>query len=310
MADNLVVAKKEYTQQLIESITPSIYSGITSIYDACKEKDSPFKCFQKKLCDIPLWNQNIITAEHDRIVKESKLEWLDMLIEAIFICNIKILSSIKSTPSTINVKIPDSKTFIHECYIQVARLYYIQPKTIIQEAQKNIELIHKAIDKAILHVIPQKEVIETCLKEPEQEGEGEQKEEDSDSDSGSDSESDKEDTEGKEIDAKSDGSLSETEVANDVFMNPPEEPVKPVETESMDINLHGSHQEPDVSNEQNNDDLSLNETGDIDRSATPTPYREPANLGVTSGSDLKDSLNDKPQQDEYFFSDSSSDDGN
>lgn len=321
MADNLVVAKNAYTQQLTESISPSIYNGIISIFEKCKDRDTPYKCFQKKLCDIPLWNQNIISAEHDRIIKESKLEWLDMLIEAIFICNIKILSSIKSTPNTINIKLPDSKTFIHQCYIQVGRSYYMQPKTIIQESVKNIDLIKNAINKTILHIIPHKDVIESCLKQPDESQEiHEENIEESvkNIECKDNPESDSENDNRDNSDTRS--NVSESKVTEDVFMNPPDVDAdndtfvdKPHDENKHENSLNdnrdgdgaGDNKEPEQHNSggifTNDNDLHV-ELNDSE------PVKEPINLDVTSGDNLETSLDPpKKEEDAFFFSDSDSD---
>lgn len=260
MSDNLVIAKKEYTEQLLNSISPAIYAGFLSIFDKCRETDSPYKCFQKKLCDIPIWNQNIIETEHNRIIKHSKLEWLDMLIEAIFIVNVKILSSIKPTQKTLNIQLPDSKKFIHECYIHAAREYYVKPKTITMSHSDNIELIKVAINKTIIYLVPQKEVIESVLKAEPEEQVGESKYEntgasDTDEDNQSNlSLSDQESITGEDLlmDPKNIEATSEAgeEFAPETAMKPVSEPALTPENpeqetiKSIEMNETPQEQEP------------------------------------------------------------------
>jgi hypothetical protein len=305
MSDNLVVAKTEYTQQLIESISPPIYRAILTIFEKCKGREEVYKCFQKKLCDIPLWNQNIISDEHQRIVKESKLEWLDILIEAIFICNIKILSSINSTPSTINIKIPESKAFIHDCYIQVARSYYMQPKIITQNSLKNIELIKNSIIKALLHAIPQKDVIESCLK---------QQIEDSNNvvpDTADNESEDTDNIENEEEDNNEDSKSLVTE--DDIFMKPPNNDIsQPTDLETQDDEvIQEDYQNNNEINTDRQNELKENEIEESNKMIEndELKYREKnmsdsINVDVLSGDNLEKSLDPPKKEDAFFFSDS------
>ena len=76
----LAEAKKEYTSQLINTITPEIYVGIKSMYKAayefCKktqEKDVLVK-FQAILAKTPSWNVEKVNNEFSRIEQFSKCE--------------------------------------------------------------------------------------------------------------------------------------------------------------------------------------------------------------------------------------------
>lgn len=166
----IIEAKNQYTTQLIDTIAPFIFSGLRSIYTKCES----LKQFQEELCHIPKWNQLIIDNEYDRVIKYSKCDWLDKLVESVFVCNVKILSAIN--PNTTNVfklKIPDTKSFIHACYIESARNLYTDPYLISDEQEhypnKNMKecigTIGKSIEKTIYHFIPKQEIIEQCLNE-------------------------------------------------------------------------------------------------------------------------------------------------
>ena len=97
----LVEAKKEYTNQLLQILKPRIYEGFKSMYDDTvsilgkeyieynTQSSSVIKSFQKALRDIPLWNQEMINREYDRILNSSKCDYFEDLIETVFITNIK-----------------------------------------------------------------------------------------------------------------------------------------------------------------------------------------------------------------------------
>ena len=101
----LVEAKKEYTNQLQQILAPRLYEGLKSIYDDLLialsnemiennvQNSSAIKTFQRSLKEIPLWNQDMIKNEYNRIEKLSKCDYFEKLLEAVFVTNTKILSS-------------------------------------------------------------------------------------------------------------------------------------------------------------------------------------------------------------------------
>ena len=132
----LVDAKTEYTKQLVSIISPFIYNGIKKIYfeakEDCFERDvitDTLRIFQKKLSEIPKWNQEIIDTECSDIISESKCDWLEDLIMAVFVSHTRILTSINFNKSKnkVNLKIPKVDHFIHQCYIEVARCFWKNP---------------------------------------------------------------------------------------------------------------------------------------------------------------------------------------
>ena len=166
-ANNIVVeAKHQYTTQLIDTLSPFIYQGFKTIFNSCKESPSSLKKFQEKICNVTKWNQDIIDTEYQRIIDTSKCVWIDKLIEVIFIYNVKILTTISDNKKTFNIKIPEVKNFIHKCYIETARNLYIEPYVINDSSnsfKKCMEIISSSIEKTIINLIPQQEIIEKCL---------------------------------------------------------------------------------------------------------------------------------------------------
>jgi hypothetical protein len=176
---SVVEAKKIYTQQLSEILTPLLYTGIKSIFDTCKEPTNKIVLitFQEKLCSVIKWNQDIIDKEFQRIVDQSNnKELLDKLIEAIFISNIKVLSSVaQKSNGILNIKIPETKNLIHKCYIECARYFYEDPSLMDDreinlnnsEIQRNIKrsqlAINICIEKTIQNVLPLQEILENYL---------------------------------------------------------------------------------------------------------------------------------------------------
>lgn len=177
MSDTLVAAKQEYTTQLCDILMPLLYKGFKSIWKNCKNNGkSSLKTFQKNLTSVPIWNQDIIDNEYNRIVKETDCNWLDKLIEAVFLSNVKVLSTVRiGKTKTINIPVPETKRFIHQCYIEGARSLWQDPYLIddrqdiltyseVKRNEKRMGLaIIDAIEKTISKLIPIQNILESYL---------------------------------------------------------------------------------------------------------------------------------------------------
>ena len=167
-----VDAKRELTLQLIDLLTPHLYDGIKSIFNTCKTNTSVLRCFQEKLCTIPIWNQDIIDSEFDRITSKKDFEYLDKLLDMLFVSHVKVLSVLKLNESKnkIDIQVPNQKTFVHKCYVECARSFYRDPYLIDDrdndhsEVQRNVKrsyiVINSCIEKTIRDLIPLKDILE------------------------------------------------------------------------------------------------------------------------------------------------------
>jgi len=185
----LAEAKKEYTNQLTQILKPRLYEGFKSMYDDTldalgKEMEerniqgaSVIKTYQKILKDIPNWNQIMINKEYERILQTSKCDYLEDLIEAVFVTNIKILSSVQinsSASQNLNVNVPSAHHFIHKCYIECAKEIYKNPyvfdnSKLITPKEKHTNLrevlnyADNSINSAIRELLPIREILKQGL---------------------------------------------------------------------------------------------------------------------------------------------------
>ena len=185
----LAEAKKEYTNQLIQILQPRLYEGFKSMYDDTldalgKEMEerntqgsSVIKTYQKILKDIPNWNQIMINKEYERILQTSKCDYLEDLIEAVFVTNIKILSSVQinsSASQNLNVNVPSAHHFIHKCYIECAKEIYKNPyvfdnSKLITPKEKHTNLrevlnyADNSINSSIRELLPIREILKQGL---------------------------------------------------------------------------------------------------------------------------------------------------
>ena len=174
----LVETKTEYTIQLTNILVPIIYEGIASIYeDAMKiaNQDEELKTFQIFLKKIPKWNNSLLENETKRILYISTCpELLQNLVNAVIKANIMILTNTHPSNKSslkINTKF-DFKEFIHNCYIESARIFYNNPylfyhKHSIYDINRNQkdakDNIKNAIIEAIRKMLPLKMIINEYL---------------------------------------------------------------------------------------------------------------------------------------------------
>ena len=173
-------AKVEYTKQLIEILYPHMFDGVKSIYDESKiiyssKTGTPILLLFRELLEkVPIWNSEIIDSECSRIINNSKCDWIDDLITAVFISHTKILTSIGPNQSfqKINVTIPKTSSFVHKAYINSARELWKNPYLFnenvpgheYQRNSKEIEnIIKNCIENTIRHLLPIKEILKEHL---------------------------------------------------------------------------------------------------------------------------------------------------
>lgn len=196
----IIEARNLYTDELITKVENTFYEGVESIWNSCTtdaylNNKNVYQEFQDKLSMVPKWNQDMIDTEYSTI--KDSCEFLDKLIEAVFVSNIKIVSSIKlnKNKQKLKVKIPNSQRFIHKCYINICRKVYENPMIFDNlEAVSNVgnnfqqikEYIREGIKETIRNLLPFNEILDQALyassdesgSEPESEQESESDNED------------------------------------------------------------------------------------------------------------------------------------
>jgi hypothetical protein len=177
----LVDAKQEYTHQLIQLLTPHIYVGIKSIYEAGREYCETtgdkhiLRKFQQLLSEIPKWNTDRIDNEYARIKALTECDWIDDLITAVFVSHTKVLTAIQlknKQKKSIELNVPTGEHFIHKCYTEVARAFWKRPYLMNHalaniEVQRNIadseQLIKDAIHETVRRMLPVRHILKEYL---------------------------------------------------------------------------------------------------------------------------------------------------
>ena len=180
---NLNEARNEWSARLMNIVTPHIINGFNTIfkdaYELCLENEEDEKylmTFQNFLTRVPMWNQELITKEVERLVETSGCNYLTELITCVHIIQLKALTSARvgQKQQKIDIDIPKLEKFIHNCYILVARklytnIYLFEADVSPLEKQKNnreLELITKeCILNAIRDSIPIEQILRNYLDE-------------------------------------------------------------------------------------------------------------------------------------------------
>ena len=166
-------ANQVYTKQLVSVLIEPIYNSIMDIYRreamSAQNKNNVLIEFQKRLKDIPNWNQNNI---NENVQKASaNCGFLEDLLSAVYFSNVKILSSvkIKKSKKKVHIKLPELSNFIHQTMIETARKIYSNPslfsRRIYGENMLNkdavLPIITEAINEAIIKSLPFQNILQT-----------------------------------------------------------------------------------------------------------------------------------------------------
>ena len=172
----VVEAKSEYTKLLITYLKPMIYEALIVIYSSSVESaidvHSIMDSFQKELSNIIKWNNEVIKNETERI-KEA-CPFLEELITAVILANVKILTSIrvKKKKKQLKLTIPSTGTFIHSIYINIGKEVLKNPDSFdIELYNGDITrnyvivglLIDSSIENAIRSSIPLRHILDMSL---------------------------------------------------------------------------------------------------------------------------------------------------
>ena len=193
-------ANQVYTKQLVSVLIEPLYNSIMDIYkresNLAQNKNSVLIEFQKRLKDIPNWNQNII---NDNVQKASaNCAFLEDLLAAVYFSNVKILSSvkIKKSKKKVHIKLPELESFIHQTLIEAAKKIYSNPSTFsikihgceMKNRDSVFPLIQDAINEAIIKSLPFQNILQTYFGDKLHGGHSSSEEEDTDDDKSEDAE--------------------------------------------------------------------------------------------------------------------------
>jgi len=209
----LLDTKKEYIEHLLDVFTILIAKRIYKIFN---ENEMNVKKFQEELVLIKIWNNNKVVDEYNEIIKKSKCNYLEKLLNKIVYLDIKIKLEFNVKD---NISIIKPCDFIHKCLINSAvfcwkNVYLFSSKNLKpSEKQYHLNLIEKNIRKIIKNTIRNIIPYETILNLYEEQKEKERL--NAEKKLGGDEETDESDDETDEDEEETDEDEEETEESDD-----------------------------------------------------------------------------------------------
>jgi len=173
--------KDEYAIRLVKVLSPQLHRGVSDIFNEavslCNESGEPHKylmTFQNFLSRVPSWSQETVAKEADRIIEDSKCEYIQELLACVHVAHLKILTAIRPSEKSREVEIPLPKmnAFVHKAYINVARrlwqnTFLFETGILPLEQQKNSRevniVIHDSIMDAIRESLPVDKILKNYL---------------------------------------------------------------------------------------------------------------------------------------------------
>ena len=173
--------KNEYTEHLVDTLTPYVYEGLNSIYrgavkaaEDSNATDKTLIIFQKLLQSVATWNQIKIDEEANRIKQLSNTaDYLDDLVKAVIKSNIILLSYSNTVSNVIGQSFYNNlstSSFVHRCYTECAKDAHNNPYLFYHDAnpldlKRNQIIIQQNIQSAITRAVRKILPISMILKE-------------------------------------------------------------------------------------------------------------------------------------------------
>jgi len=160
--NNIVEAKSEYTKQLYSVLTEPLCMKMISLYNACpkvSDDDKPLNHLiemQKAMRHIPDWNAYNIDNLTREVTKDCP--YFSDLLAAVFVSNIRILTSIHMSKKKIHINLPKAETFVHTTCVHVAEAVFHNPqifkKDLISLKKDLSMIIRECADESIRGMLP------------------------------------------------------------------------------------------------------------------------------------------------------------
>jgi hypothetical protein len=165
----LLDAKREYMLRLLEICLPPVSSTIQGLFVQAMDQGgntNGLYLFQQSLRTIPSWNQNVVQDKTTEIT--SKFPYVDDLIAACIVTQVKIMSSIRLSSDRPNIRLnlPTTTEFVHQLYIQTAKRVYEDPFVMVGAASAAVALeavVNDALERTVRKMIPFQDVLQAYL---------------------------------------------------------------------------------------------------------------------------------------------------
>jgi hypothetical protein len=173
-------AKAEYTRQLCSFVVPALETYFLDVLAETKEKEKDARrilwVFQDSLKQFPDWNMDKVQRETEKVMTDTKCDYLEEILTAVFIAHTKVLSAIRLTSKQkkLQITIPKLDHFLHRTMSECARLLWSNAYLFAEtgtpiERQKNLrqveQLLHEGVLQSIRGMLPVKSILKEYLAE-------------------------------------------------------------------------------------------------------------------------------------------------
>lgn len=184
-ASPLIEAKVEYTNQLQDLVSRSIYSIFLNMFmDVVESTDfaeQVVPIFQDRLMEVAKWNSDQINEHTKKVIPtEDDGIFFSRLLTAVLILKTKIMTSFKihSAEKNVQLKVPSNETFMHHLIKTTATHFFNDPFVFLSDSSKKLNteryresmsLIHDAVNESITFFVPVKDILKEYIgvQEPE-----------------------------------------------------------------------------------------------------------------------------------------------
>tara|TARA_B100001109_G_scaffold167009_1_gene136021 strand:+ start:2245 stop:3321 length:1077 start_codon:yes stop_codon:yes gene_type:complete len=163
----LTDAKKEYTQRFVRKLKTPFSGKILELFKESQEEcanshqdEKVLFTFQEKLEKIPEWDDVTIEQFSRSMIGQSKCDYLEELLQGVFIIHTKILAVIQHHKSSTKseLKLPTIEDFVFQAFINTGRevwkyAYLFTESNDSCVYQKNTNIFEKKIESCILETI-------------------------------------------------------------------------------------------------------------------------------------------------------------
>jgi hypothetical protein len=171
--DMSVEAKREYLSMLCSVMAPIMSETFLDMYKEAiqrsnRHRDQVVKLFTVLLEEVENWNNSIIKTHVDAY--ETKCHYFTDLLAAVFVCYVKILSSIRinKEPKKLPIKLPSNADFVHACLIRAAdkfktHITIFREENALKKEQELLAICSKSIEETLNKLIPIQQILRTYI---------------------------------------------------------------------------------------------------------------------------------------------------
>ncbi len=160
----LLHARNTYVLRFTSIVGPHVLAFFDHMYSNVRKSDKPLRTFQAHLLQVPEWNASVI--KHHTDLLSLKSDCLDEIIAALFVSQVKVLTSIRlsAQKKSVSLKIPSNEDFMHRYFIEVAQQFYYNPFIFKnRDARKKQQVLVSSVDEAVNLLLPHRKILRACL---------------------------------------------------------------------------------------------------------------------------------------------------